>query len=450
MVASARSFYVSLWEEHLEEASALLEQIAAYRHDPTLAWSDLADWELRLRRRIDALAFGDDLALSVCRRRLTEGDAGEKQAALRVFCRKRRKDLVYETLERFGSSEAADLEAMAAALKAEAPAEWHAELASLLSRHAALAPVLAPLIGERRLKAETALLAALPSTPEAKAAAVLVALGRIGGEASLECVASFARADEPHVSAAACRAALRLSAGSILEYCLHGVQGRPWLAMPLGLGGGRRAVSVLVSTAGSAQATDETLIALGLLGDLSAIRAIFDCLTRADLAPAAALALQLITGAELQAETFLPDQFSPDELFDEERDCLEATGEWPKRADGQPFGTTVTVPSTDPAVWRGWLSQNKARFDPARRYRYGQPYSVRSLLMSLEAERIPNSVRALICDELRIRYGVDFPLEIDMPVVEQRRLLVRLREWAAINESKFEPGEWYFHGRRID
>lgn len=224
----------------------------------------------------------------------------------------------------------------------------------------------------------------------------------------------------------------------------------PALALPLALGGARNATAVLEDVVRAGTATADVLLALGLLGDLSAVRTVFDCLAPHEQAPAAALALELMTGAGLYTEVFVPAEIDPDELFDEERARYEATGELPKRPDGTPYGTTVVQLSTDPVQWKDWLSRNKARFDPTLRYRCGEPYSPQALLRALQTPRMPNRVRALVCDELRIRYALDFPLEIELPVAEQRRLLARLAEWVERNGASFAPGAWYFHGRRLD
>ena len=69
---SIRQFNVELYREHLEEASFLYEQRLAYLHDPEVNWPDLGDWEERFEAHIDALVVGGELALEICRRRLSK------------------------------------------------------------------------------------------------------------------------------------------------------------------------------------------------------------------------------------------------------------------------------------------------------------------------------------------------------------------------------------------
>ena len=67
----------------------------------------------------------------------------------------------------------------------------------------------------------------------------------------------------------------------------------------------------------------DTVLALGLLGDLAAVAPLVDLLDDDDLAEPAAVALNTITGAQLHASVFVPDKFDPDELLDEEREAYE-------------------------------------------------------------------------------------------------------------------------------
>jgi hypothetical protein len=184
---------------------------------------------------------------------------------------------------------------------------------------------------------------------------------------------------------------------------------------------------------------------------LSAARPIFECLADPEHAPAAALALHLMTGAELFGAVFVPDVIDSDELFDDECERYERTGELPKRPDGTPFGSTETRILVDSALWKDWLAENKGRFNRELRYRYGEPHAPRALLRSLIAPRVPNRIRSLICDELKIRYACDFPLAVCMPVVRQRRMLEKLaREWVDAEAATFALGVWHFAGRPLD
>ena len=448
MAISLRQFHVELYEEHLEEASFLYEQRRAYLHDPELRWTDLEDYAHRFEAHVDALVVGADLALDVCKERCVSGDFGELHAAVRVFCRQERPDLVYAALQRLDPEDPQILQAAIDALKHESPPAWHDDLLRIMvGRVAHLGPVLAEALAYRRLPIEQPLLRLLSTAGEAHLPRTIRALGVIGSERSRGVLPTHLRSENPAVAEAACRALIRLGDYQALRQGLLIAQLRPWPATSLGIGGDHTAVNVLTDLAKSDKVSDDVLIALGMLGELRSVSTIYDALANKERAMAAAIALQTITGAALIERVFVPDEVDPEELFPEERKKFDETGELPKRSDGKPFGSNVTQLSINPATWRAWLNEHKAQFDPKLRYRHGKPLSPAASLETLQDEHTPNRVRALICDELVVRYRANVTLEIDMPVREQRKHLADLAQWVQSNGHKFTPGVWHFAGR---
>jgi len=63
------------------------------------------------------------------------------------------------------------------------------------------------------------------------------------------------------------------------------------------------------------------------------------------------------------------------------------------------------------------------------------------------SETIPYRARQLAIEELKIRYDADFPIEADMPVVMQEKILTQIAQWVQSNGARFQPGAWYFAGR---
>jgi hypothetical protein len=448
MPASTRSFRIALYEEHLETSSTLYAHMRAYRADPEIRWSDLGDWERRFEPHVAALTKGGDLAIEVCKKRAVGGDCGELHAALRVFCRIDRPDLVYPLLQTVDAESEQTAQAVVDALKAECPPSWHDDLLRIMTgKCTQLVPLLAEALAYRRVPIEDTVLRVLPTCAEPQLPRTLLALGRAGGERSRAALPPSLRSDNAAVAAAACRALIRLGDYQAVRHGLLVAQLRPWPVAALGIGGDHTAVNVLLDIAKSDKVTDDVLIALGMLGDLRGVSAIFDCLANPDRAMAAATALQTITGASLYEQTFVAAKIDPDELFPEERKKYEDTGEAPKRADGKPFGQNVTQLTVNTDTWRAWLTDHRQQFVPGWRYRHGKPLSPAASLESLQDEHTPNAVRALICDELVVRYRANVALEIDMPVREQRRHLAELARWVDGNAKKFTPGVWYFAGR---
>lgn len=439
-----------LAELHLEDASFLYELHLAYLHDPELTWSGLDSFQERFEAHIDALVIGGEIALETCKQRCLAGDFGELHAAMRVFCRQDRSDLAYAVLQNIDTAEEPIVQAVIDALKAECPAAWHDDLLRImLGKCKQLVPALAETLAYRRIPVEETLLRVLPNCEESQLPRLLRALGRVGGEKARAALAPHLRSENVAVAEAACGGLTRLGDYQALRHGLLVAQLRPWPITALGVGGDYTAVNVLTDLAKSDKVNDDALLALGMLGDLKSVNTIFNCLANPERAMAAAIALQTITGAALIEDTFIQEKVDPDELFEDERKKYEETGEAPKRADGKPYGSNVTQLSVNPETWRAWLNENKARFDVKLRYRHGKPTSPAAALEALEDEHTPNRIRALICEELVVRYKAPVTLEVDMPVRTQRQHLNAIAEWVRSAGTKFAPGVWYFAGRAM-
>lgn len=451
MATSLRCFKGELYEEHLVELSSLYEQSRAYLFDSEMSWPELDDIESRAEAHIDALFIGGEPAVEISKRICSQGDFGDVYGAMCVFCRQDRSDLAYNVIQNLSLDDEELVCAVVDALRDECPPSWHDDLLRImLGRCTHCIPVIARVLAYRGVAAQDTLLRVLPFCPETQLAHMAWALGRIGSGSARAPLGVLMQSDDEVLAAAACRALIRLGDYDAIRHGLLVAQAKPWPILSLGIGGNHTAINVLTDIVKGERGSDDALIALGMLGELKSVNTIFNCLTNPEHAMAAATALQIITGAVLYEEVFVPDEIDLDELFDEERERYEQTGEMPKRGDGQPFGENVMQISVNPETWRAWLTEHKSEFDPKLRYRHGKPCSPSTLVESLAAEHTPNRVRALICDELVVRYQAPVRLEIDMPVREQLQHLAELAQWAQANQSKFKPGVWYFAGQPMD
>jgi uncharacterized protein (TIGR02270 family) len=444
---SDKGFLIGLYLEHLSETSFIYEQRLGLLNDPELTWKDLDDFEQRFEAHIDGLILGEDLALEICKQQAAEGDFGELHAAMRVFCRQNRLDLVLESIEALDPEEAEKLQAVADALNDELPAAWEKDFVGLLQdENQKLVVILPKLIGYRRLAAGAELLQALQLNRVNSTPTLIWALGRLRERsARVPLFNTYLQHQDETVRSAAALALLRIGEPQTVTYCLRSARSQNWPLLSLGLGGGRSAVPVLREIAARAKTNPDCLQALGLLGDASAVDTLLTQLANPKLAESAAQALNLTTGAGIYEEVFIPEKIDEDELFDEEREKLKR-GE-PLYPPGQEPGATITRLSQKPEEWHKWWATNKSRFDPKIRYRNGKPYSPVCLLENLESEKSPRQVRQLAYEELVIRYGVDFPFETDMFVAQQKQALAKYAEWIKANGSHFREGKWYFAGQ---
>jgi len=445
------AFASGIYQEHLSEASFLYKQRLSLLDDPELTWKDIGDFEERFEAHIDGLVVGENLALEVCKQQASEGDFGELHVAMRVFCRQKRLDLVLETIEAIDSEDAEKPQAVADALNDELPEAWQNDFIGLLKEeNPKLAPIIPKLIGYRRLNAGAELLQALQqNNTTASSPALIWALGRLHERnARMPLFNTYLQHSDETVRSAAALALLRIGEPQTTTYCLRCAHEQNWPLLPLGLGGGRSAVPVLREIATRAKPSPDCLLALGLLGEVSVVDTLLTQLANNELAEPAAQALNLIIGAEIYEEVFIPEPIDEDELFEEELEKLKR-GE-PLYPPGQEPGTIINRLSQRPEDWQKWWTANKSRFDPKIRYRNGKPYSPACLLENLESEKSPRQVRQLAYEELVIRYGADFLFETDMFVAQQKQALAKYEEWIKANASHFREGKWYFAGQLMN
>jgi len=450
MATSIRAFNIELYQEHLEEASFLYEQRLGLLNDPELTWKDLDEFEQRLEAHIDALVVGEELALEVCKTQADEGDFGELFAAVCVFCRQKQGKLVADIFESLDVEDKERVQAVADALKFECPQDWQNSLNKLfLRRHQKSLPVLAEMFGYCRMPTSDTLVAMLRVAPEGSLSKIIRSIGRLRVDMAQESIMPFLRHEDDKVCTEALLTLLRIGNSQAMKQCLLIAQSQQWPYIGLGLSGNQSAVRVLLNIVNNNQATNDCLIALGLLGDLSAVYPLVSHLGNKELAKSAAMALQLITGAELGEEVFVPEEIDEDALFEEELRAYKEEGKVPLRPEGKPFGTTEIRISRDPEVWKHWLSEHAGNFKREFRYRNGKPFSPLCLLDNLQSEQYVYQVRQMAYEELVIRYGMDVPFEADMPVRKQLQVLPQIAAWVAEHEQKFQAGQWYFAGKMM-
>lgn len=441
-------FARGLYLEHLEEASFLYEQRLSLLDDPELTWLDIEDFEDRFEPHIDGLVVGEELALEVCQQQATEGDFGELHAAVRVFCRQNRLDLVQKILEELEIDDEERIQAISDALNFELPESWQKTFIELLNgEQQKLNPILTKLFGYKRIPAGEGMLKLLQQENSDGILNAVWSMGRIreqSARAPLFNICLYHRDDE--IRAEAALALLRLGEPQVITLCLQHASSESWSFLALGLGGSLQVVPTVRQIAATERVTQDCLLALGLLGDISGMNILLQQLSNQDLAEAAAMALYLITGAELFEENFIPEDIDEDELFEEELEKLRK-GESLYPSGESPPGITITRISQKIEDWQKWWTENASRFDPSIRYRNGKPYSPACLLENLQSDKSPRKVRQLAYEELVIRYGIDFPFETDMFVAQQKQAITQYSEWIKVNEINFKPGRWYFAGQ---
>ncbi|XYH94167.1 hypothetical protein ACMHYB_40965 [Sorangium sp. So ce1128] len=195
--------------------------------------------------------------------------------------------------------------------------------------------------------------------------------------------------------------------------------------------------------------TPAAVEAAGWAGLVEAIPSLLDLLesTAVEVALAAGAALDRLLGANFVMEVDVDPEVLQDvavidpspEPFRGRRPLGELVSD-PR--DRPPVGSkeTLDVPSTDPARWRAYWSEHRARFDPKQRLRRGQQYSPLVLLHELSRLSLPIEDRRRLCRELAAQTGRWAHFDPHDFVAEQERCL---GAWQAIlQETDGAPGTW--------
>lgn len=445
MAVSLEEFLIELYQEYLEEASFLYGQRLTLFDDPEIAWLDIQDFEDRFEPHIDGLIVGNELALEVCRRQSEEGDFGELHAAIRVFCRRNRWDLVQKVLSELDFEDEERVKGIADALSQELPDGWlPGILEMLLQEKPGFARIAANVIGFRRIPVGKELTRILERDNSNTISTVIWAMGRLRENNAGPELWNLLRTGDSSINPAIALCLLRMGETHVLQNCLQDVQSSDWPILPLGLCGGFYEAETLTNLFADRPIPD-ILMAIGLLGDVSGIEVLIGALVDTELADFASIALNLMTGADLYQEVFIPEEIDEDELFEEEVENLKKDENL--HPVGEEPGTILILPAREQEIWSHWWVENKSRFIDGLRYRNGKPYSLICLLENLKSEKSPRLIRQLAYEELVIRYGVDFPFETDMTVVQQKKGISEFEAWVETNASRFYDGKWYLAGR---
>jgi hypothetical protein len=269
--AAAADFVRDLYVEHLEEASFLydqrnymLESIEMEPHD--IAWN-----EQRCDRHLDALVAGGDLTLATCKERAALGEeSGELYAALRVFCRASRPDLVKATLDDLDTEDAEVMAAARDALKHELPQSWSAQVSQWLDEaDEARGAILAVAGAYRKLNVGRAIV--LNATgPLTNPVPFLWALGRLRERTAMLLFQKFLQDGDDEARQAAAIGALRCGDPRVPGVLRDAVaRGEAWAAVPLSLIGELSDCADLERMAGTSGPNAEVTLALGLLGHVA-------------------------------------------------------------------------------------------------------------------------------------------------------------------------------------
>lgn len=449
MAVSSLQFLRGIFLEHIEEAAFLYDQCRQLRLDEHTEWPALGPFEDRLEKHLDALCVGQELALEVCDAFLLNGEPGEVFAALSVVCRNQVASPLASLLASPRLNEPGLRAAVSDALARELPKSWEdACVRALANDSVALLQVVAATVRARRLNTSGALHRALEHAPLPALANLLESCASLREPGAIQVLRSFYGHADPAVREQALRGGLRVHDDAALRCIIQQESPAP-SALTRALSGGRLVARQLLIERSAWSDSTQGIQALGLLGDLAAVRPLIGLLNEPELAQSAAEALHVITGAPLMEGVHVDEEVHEDELFERELERFHATGEVPRRADGNTYGDTVRRLSRNPTRWDDWVKANAAQFDSAKRYRFGRLCTPAVTLRGMTHPSAPKRYRELFGQELLIRYGIEVQFDAMATAARQRATLKTAVEPVLSRTTAFEPGCWYLAERKV-
>jgi uncharacterized protein (TIGR02270 family) len=440
--AEVRKFTITLCKEHLDEVAFLYAQVRRLLSAATGPWTDAQRFEQRLDAHFNALIMEGEHSLDICQKLCADSkDPGDLYAVTRIFCRCNRPDLASCILKNLNQHDEAQLAAVCNALFEEARFDPR-RILDVLSAHPAQDRVMVKVATDARLNDARLAINTSLDQPARTLALVLRLCGRIHTPEASLLLGQTLDHDDQDVRWQAALAHMRL--GNAHDV-IHGVRAHKPPMLALGLAGGKPEVDYLISLVKTGPATRDMLISLGLLGEMSAIPILIENLDLQELAESAALALELITGAGIKEEIFIPDPIDPKELFKDELEKYER-GQSPY-PPGKAPGVAVARFAQNRDRWQKWIDENHQRFTAGTHYRNGRPYCPECLIAILESQNTPKWLRQLAYEELVIRYQKDIPLEANWPTFFKKQAIETYRKWA--KTVNIQPGRLYLAGRPI-
>ncbi|MGE3669073.1 MAG: hypothetical protein AB7K71_05410 [Polyangiaceae bacterium] len=193
--------------------------------------------------------------------------------------------------------------------------------------------------------------------------------------------------------------------------------------------------------------------ALGWAGDAAHIEPLMQTLKGkdADLALAAAFALERITAAGLFEEVEVPPEEleepeAPEPITGDEPEPLAKLVSDPRDMPEPGSPDLMNFPTVEFNRWYRWWKDNSKRFVPGQRFRRGVPYTPLVSWNELDAAPCTPGERRMLQRELVYRSGGFVPFSVDWFVPRQEQALVAWEP--AARAASTRPGAWSAASRR--
>lgn len=267
-------------------------------------------------------------------------------------------------------------------------------------------------------------------------ASTVKALSRMGYKEALDAIEQVVLSNKEKFCETSVLPLLILDSNKVKQFCRLALQSpkyiKPEYANYLAIVGVQTDYDELARLVTNSDMVVPVLKALGILGNLKALKLLMEYLLHSDdeIRVEAGKSLNRITGANLTEDAIVVEQEEADVEVDE-----IVGGETPSK-EGNKREVEIVRDCTDQKVWMAWFRENKGRFSSGIRYRYGKPFSPQVCLEEIEH---PNSVyrdRQRAYYELLIHTGYHIPFEADWFIEKQLDAIKQWREYLGVPANK--------------
>jgi uncharacterized protein (TIGR02270 family) len=417
-------------KEHLEEAAFMYECRCRSFTDPELSWEDLLDYEARMFPHLHALALGGFDTARLLKENLTQDeDEDPGQAFVASY--------VYTTLELIEP-----MQWLIDAL-AQQPPHFKAIIDGMrlsTSKHLEgwleyfiehenpiIRTVGAEVSGYKRLTHLGSKIMSLQEDPDPFVSMTAIyALADMGTMPDNYKLKDYLENEEPSVFLKAIELLLRMGENDAIMLCREKcTEFNPEfikkLVFYLAIAGtleDNHIINDLIQRQPSIKT--DCLLALSMCGHAGSVTFLIDHLGRIDdldIYTAAYQGLRFLTGVD-----FIP-QFDLDEA--EQDDILEYQ-----------------------SFWKDWQNKNRQKLEAGFKWRRGDKISPTVLYKDLI--RPGNPYRNMTYMELNMRYKCSVDFQYDQFFNIQTQQLQNVREWAKKENSRFQHGMPYYHGKKLN
>jgi hypothetical protein len=403
-----------VYDSLFTDASWLYEQRQNFLKDPHYIWSQLKPFESRLDKTLDALVCSDESVDLFCISHAFYGDVGDLFTSAFVLAKRHGLSSIQSIISDMdienSAMRAAIVDAANMALNKE-------DINTLFNKFYIentpyMLEMAAKIAGYHRLNVSELLIESLKklivieniSTHESLIQSLFTALGQVPYLPDSSSDLNFL---EGYIDNGLSDETLQILAIMLLkkkQYSpiknrVNQLEKHSWLILPVALIGNTTAIPHLLELLNKdkIKQTNQALLALGFLGCPEVCETLIQYLALAEFSKNASMALQLITGADLYEDVFIPDEIDPDELFPDE--LARYNDGLPIYKEGEEPGVKVRRVSQSINTWRRWLNNNIKNFKHDDRCRFGVSINRSILLDFLKLKNLTNNIYGIMVDE---------------------------------------------------